>query len=346
MTAAGDTVLTVRGLSKTFRVRTGPFRSALLRAVDSVDLDIGRGRTLAVVGESGSGKTTLGRLILRLIEPTSGSIVLNGTELTELTGRRLRAERARMQMVFQDPGGALSPWQLIGRLIGEPLELHERIDRRERDGRVQSILERVGLTAAHFDRYPHQLSGGQQQRAGIARALVAHPSLVVLDEPTSSLDMSVQSQILQLLKSLQRERAVSYLFISHNLSVVRFIADEVAVMYLGRIVERGSVNAVFGRAMHPYTRALMAASPRPDPHRVRARVRLSGEPPSPLEIASGCPLHGRCSLALPACITLPQSLVAVGPGHAAACWRVAPPPDLAPALRTEVVEQEPVREHV
>jgi len=330
-------VLRVRCLSKAFHVYTGMFKSATLRAVRSVDIDIEHGRTLAVVGESGSGKTTLARLILRLIEPTSGSILLNGTELTTLYGKDLRAQRANLQMVFQESAGALSPWQSVGNSVGEPLDLHDQIGRQERDQKVIAILERVGLTASQFRRYPHQLSGGQQQRAGIARAIIANPSLVVLDEPTSSLDMSVQSQILQLLKTLQRERAFSYLFISHNLSVVRFVADDVVVMYLGQIVEKGPVSGVFDRATHPYTRALMLASPRPDPHRVSNRARLAGEQPSPMSAASGCPMYGRCPIALPICATLSQRLVRVGAEHTVACWRVAPPDDLAAALRTDVL---------
>jgi oligopeptide/dipeptide ABC transporter ATP-binding protein len=329
-------LLRIEALSKTFLVRLGPLRRASLYAVCDVDLAVDRGRTLAIVGESGSGKTTLGRLVLRLIEPTSGLIFLGDTDMTALSGAALRAERTRIQMVFQDPFESLSPWQTVGQSIREPLEFNKRLSRREIDDRVATMLQRVGLTTAHAGRYPHQLSGGQQQRVGIARAVVTNPSLVVLDEPTSSLDMSVQSQILQLLNSLQRERSLSYLFISHDLSVVRFIAHEIVVMYLGRIVEQGTKADVFDHPTHPYTQALLAASPRPDPHRLVRRTRLAGEQPSPIALRPGCPLFGRCPISLAVCETMPQRLVPVAGAHAVACWRVAPPNDLDPSLRPDV----------
>ena len=333
-------LLQVRGLSKVFPIKTGMFKQAELTAVNSVDIAIGKGRTLAIVGESGSGKTTLGRLVLRLIEPTAGSIDLDGTDLTSLDGARLRDERGRMQMVFQDPFESLSPWQTVGQTIREPLQLHDDLSKAEVEERVVSILERVGLTAAHGKRYPHQLSGGQQQRVGIARAVVTNPSLVVLDEPTSSLDMSVQSQILQLLKSLQEERDISYLFISHDLTVVRFLADEIAVMYLGRVIESGPVAEVFAKPRHPYTEALLTASPRPDPNRSIERNRLSGEQPSPIGLRAGCPLVGRCPIELDACATMPQSLLPVVEGHNVACWRSVPPADLATDLKAHVLAAE------
>jgi oligopeptide/dipeptide ABC transporter ATP-binding protein len=332
-----DPLLSVIGLSKVFPVPLGWFRIAHLHAIRDVSVDLNRGRTLAIVGESGCGKTTLGRLVLRLIEPTAGSIRLDGTELTTLSGSQLRAERAKMQMVFQDPLDSLSPWQTVEQTIREPLELHERVTATAAHERVSAILRRVGLSPAHAKRYPHQLSGGQQQRVGIARAVVTNPSLVVLDEPTSSLDMSVQAQILQLLQSLQRERKLSYLFISHNLSIVRFIAHEVAVMYLGRVVERGEAPRIFDRPAHPYTQALLAASPRPVSHRKAERTRLMGEQPSPIGLLPGCPLYGRCPIALPVCERLPQQLVELEPRHQVACWRVAPPSDLQPALRSDIL---------
>ena len=337
MNVPAPPLLSIQKLSKTFLVRVGPFRRASLHAVRDVDLAVDQGRTLAIVGESGSGKTTLGRLVLRLIEPTSGSIFLGDTDLTAVSGAALRAERTRIQMVFQDPFESLSPWQTVGQSIREPLEFSRRLSRRETDDRVATILQRVGLTTAHTGRYPHQLSGGQQQRVGIARAVVTNPSLVVLDEPTSSLDMSVQSQILQLLNSLQRERSLSYLFISHDLSVVRFMAHEVVVMYLGRIVEQGAKAEVFDHPAHPYTQALLAASPRPDPHRKFEQTRLSGEQPSPMALRPGCSLYGRCPIAQAVCETMPQRLVPVDGAHTAACWRVAPPVDLDPALRADVL---------
>jgi peptide/nickel transport system ATP-binding protein len=275
--------------------------------------------------------------VLRLIEPTAGTIELGDTDLTALHGAQLRAERRRMQMVFQDPFESLSPWQTVGQTVREPLQLHEELSGDEIDRRVADMLVRVGLTAEHGKRYPHQLSGGQQQRVGIARAVVTNPSLVVLDEPTSSLDMSVQSQILQLLKSLQRERDMSYLFISHDLTVVRFISDDIAVMYLGRIVESGPVAKVFASPRHPYTEALLASSPRPDPGRRIERKRLSGEQPSPIGDRPGCPLVGRCPIELEACATMTQSLITVDDEHAVACWRAAPPLDLEAGLSAHVL---------
>jgi len=330
-------VLEVTGLSKDFQVRLGFLKSAKLHAVTDVQLTIGPGRTLAVVGESGSGKTTLGRMVARLLDPSGGSIVLDGVDLTELEGAALASQRARLQMVFQDPGGSLSPWQKVGVSVGEPLEIHLGVEAQRRTGLVAAMLERVGLSALHADRFPHQLSGGQQQRVAIARAAIAGPRLIVLDEPTSALDMSVQAQILLLLKSLQRETSVSYLFISHDLSVVRFIADEVAVMYLGRVVEHAPARDIFERPLHPYTRALIAAAPRPDPHRRPTHARLVGEQPSPINLPPGCPLFGRCPSAIEPCATLKQALVRTDDRHTVACWRYAPPPDLPAGLRKDVI---------
>jgi len=289
------------------------------------------------VGESGSGKTTLGRMVARLLDPTSGSVSLNGVDLTALSGPALARQRAQLQMVFQDPGGSLSPWQKVGVSVGEPLQIHLAVEPTRRRQMVAGMLERVGLSAEHAERYPHQLSGGQQQRVAIARAAIASPKLIVLDEPTSALDMSVQAQILLLLRSLQREVGLSYLFISHDLSVVRFIADEIVVMYLGRIVEQGPAREVFARPLHPYTRALIAAAPRPDPHRRQTPARLKGEQPSPMALPPGCPLYGRCPSGIEVCASLPQSLVPAGPARTVACWRIAPPPDLSPELRKDVL---------
>jgi oligopeptide/dipeptide ABC transporter ATP-binding protein len=332
-----DELLRVEGLTKTFRLRLGLFKHADLRAVEGVTFTLGQGQTLGVVGESGSGKTTLGRLLIRLIEPTSGTITLGGVELTGLSGSELRSVRSRMQMVFQDPLDSLSPWQSIGQTVSEPIQLHEHKSASEAADRVAGILERVGLSRNYAKRYPHQLSGGQQQRVGIARAVVTNPDLVVLDEPTSSLDVSVQAQILQLLRSLQDERHLTYVFITHDLSIARFLAHFILVMYLGRIVETGPTKVVLSRPAHPYTSGLLAASPRPDPRRSVARARLSGEQPSPLDLRPGCPLFSRCPLALPSCETMPQQLVPIAPDHEVACWRVAPPPDLDPSLQGQVV---------
>ncbi len=320
MTGTSDT-LAIRDLTKIFRIKTGSFRHAHLRAVDEVSLSITPGRTLAVVGESGSGKTTLARLILRLIEPTQGSVRLEDIEITGLEGAKLEEMRGRMQIVFQDPYDSLSPWQTVGRTVAEPLLLHEDMSMQDTAGPVATMLERVGLSPEHARRYPHELSGGQAQRVGIARAMITNPALVVLDEPTSSLDMSVQSQILLLLQSLQEERDTSYLFISHDLTVVRYIAHDLAVMYLGKVVESGPAAQVFANPRHPYTEALLKAAPRPDPAYKTEHVQLVGEQPSALDRAPGCPLYGRCPIAEEVCADTPQQLVEIEAGHRIACWK-------------------------
>jgi oligopeptide/dipeptide ABC transporter ATP-binding protein len=318
------TLLLVSRLTKRFPVRLGLFKTRVLTAVDAVSLSLDRGRTLAMVGESGSGKTTLARAILRLIEPTSGSVQLDGTELTQLKGNQVAELRAVMQMVFQDPQGSLSPWQTVEQTVGEPLELHTKDSKAEIEARVLMMLDRVGLPAEYARRYPHQLSGGQQQRVGISRALITNPSLVVLDEPTSSLDLSVQAQVLSLLKSLQQEMNVAYLFISHDLTAVRYLAHDVAVMYRGRIVEQGHAADVLARPVHPYTQALIAACLHPDRRHHERRVRLRGEIPSALGTGVGCPLFGRCPVELPVCAEMPQQLARVADQHFVACWRAAP----------------------
>jgi len=320
MTAAIDT-LQVKDLTKIFKIKTGSFRQADLRAVDEVNLAIPAGRTLAVVGESGSGKTTLARLILRLLEPTEGAVVLEDTDITAIDGAELEEMRGRMQIVFQDPFDSLSPWQTVGRTVSEPLLLHQKMTKQEAIEPVARMLERVGLSPKHARRYPHELSGGQAQRVGIARAMVTNPALVVLDEPTSSLDMSVQSQILLLLQSLQEEMNISYLFISHDLTVVRYIAHDVAVMYLGKVVESGPAAEVFAAPRHPYTEALLKAAPRPDPSYKTDHVYLVGEQPSALDRAPGCPLYGRCPIAEDVCADTPQQLVDIGHRHRVACWK-------------------------
>ena len=320
MTGASDT-LALSDLTKIFRIKTGTFRHADLRAVDDVSLSITAGRTLAVVGESGSGKTTLARLILRLIDPTQGSIRLEGTDITGMKGAELEDMRGRMQIVFQDPYDSLSPWQTVGRTVAEPLILHENMSMQNATERVASMLERVGLSPEHARRYPHELSGGQAQRVGIARAMITNPALVVLDEPTSSLDMSVQSQILLLLQSLQEEMNISYLFISHDLTVVRYIAHDLAVMYLGKVVESGPAAEVFASPRHPYTEALLKAAPRPDPDYKTDHVHLLGEQPSALDRAPGCPLYGRCPIAEDVCADTPQELVEIEAEHRVACWK-------------------------
>lgn len=317
----GEHTLDLRDLTKIFKIKTGSFSHSDLRAVDEVSISIAPGRTLAVVGESGSGKTTLARLILRLLEPTEGGVILQDTDITSMKGAELEKRRGRMQIVFQDPYDSLSPWQTVGRTVAEPLLLHQDYSKRDAVEPVARMLERVGLSPEHARRYPHELSGGQAQRVGIARAMITNPALVVLDEPTSSLDMSVQSQILLLLQSLQEEMNISYLFISHDLTVVRYIAHDLAVMYLGKVVESGPAAEVFAAPRHPYTEALLKAAPRPDPSYKTDHVYLVGEQPSALDRAPGCPLYGRCPIAEEVCQDTPQDLVDVGGGHRVACWK-------------------------
>ncbi|MEM9693945.1 MAG: oligopeptide/dipeptide ABC transporter ATP-binding protein [Myxococcota bacterium] len=297
-----DTLLAVKDLKVHFPVREEGawWRKPLsLRAVDGVDLELKAGRTLGLVGESGSGKSTTGRAIVRLVEPTAGSIKLEGREIAHLKKRDLLAVRPAMQMVFQDPYASLNPRMTLFDLVAEPLRIHGRLGR---DGRSQvaALFEQVGLERAYLSRYPNALSGGQRQRVGIARALALSPKLIVADEPVSALDVSIRAQIINLMVDLQRDRGLSYLFIAHDLGVVRHISHEVAVMYLGRIVEYGPTAALFERPKHPYTQALLAAVPRVD-RRPPRRLRLVGEMPSPLSPPEGCPFHPRCPEVMDRC---------------------------------------------
>ncbi len=307
-------------LKKYYPVKGLLFTKGYVKAVDGVTIAVPRGKTLGLVGESGSGKTTLARLVLRLEEPTSGKIYFDGMDVLRLRGGELRRFRRRAQIVFQDPYGSLNPRMTVYELITEPLRVHG-IKVGDPQGYVAKLLERVGLSPAHMFRYPHEFSGGQRQRIAIARALALNPEFLVLDEPTSALDVSVQAQILNLLKDLQRERGLAYLFISHDLGVVRYMSDYIAVMYLGRIVELGPAEEVFEKPLHPYTQALLSAIPVPDPEaaRARKRVRLPGEPPSPLNPPSGCRFRTRCPLAFERCGEEPP-LEEVEKGHWAACW--------------------------
>jgi oligopeptide/dipeptide ABC transporter ATP-binding protein len=288
-------ILSVSGLKTYFPVRGGILSpKRYVRAVDGVDLSVRRGRTLGLVGESGSGKTTVGRTILRLIPATAGEVRFDGRDVAVLAGAELRRLRGRMTMIFQDPFGSLNPRMTVANVVGEPLKVHRVVPRRDRRRRVDDLLERVGLSAGYAKRYPHEFSGGQRQRIGIARALASRPEFVICDEPVSALDVSIQAQILNLLNDLQDELGLSYLFIAHNLAVVEHFADEVAVMYLGRIVERASRDALYGSPIHPYTESLLSAVPRLQPDRPESRIRLRGEVPSPISPPSGCPFHPRC----------------------------------------------------
>jgi oligopeptide transport system ATP-binding protein len=312
-------LLEVRGLTKHFPVR-GHFRAhGTVRAVDGVDFDVQEGETLAIVGESGCGKSTTGRLLLRLIEPTSGTVRHRGQDLGALDADRLRARRRDMQIIFQDPVGSLNPRMTVGEIVAEPLVIHGIGTKAERTRRVEALLSQVGLARAHATRYPHEFSGGQRQRIGIARALALEPKFIVCDEPVSALDVSIQAQVINLMQDLQRDLGLTYVFISHNLSVVRHIADRVAVMYLGRIVEIAATDTLFGRPQHPYTKALLSAVPVPDPDRPRQRIILKGDVPSPLNPPSGCHFHTRCPIAVPECRSLEQHGVPVSAGHDVAC---------------------------
>ncbi|MDH4141039.1 MAG: ATP-binding cassette domain-containing protein [Chloroflexota bacterium] len=297
--AASPTPLVeVRDLVKHFPIRGGILQRTVghVQAVDGVSFEIRRGETLGLVGESGCGKTTVGRLLLRLIEPTSGSIRFDGVELTELHGAALKPYRRRMQIIFQDPYSSLDPRTPIGDSIGEGLRIHELGTPSERREKVARMMDMVGLQSYHARRYPHEFSGGQRQRIGIARALVLEPDLVVCDEPVSALDVSIQAQVLNLLKNLQRELGLTYVFVAHNMGVVEHISDRVAVMYLGRVAELADRRELFRQQEHPYTLALMSAIPVPDPEARRQRVILTGDVPSPVNPPSGCRFHPRCPL--------------------------------------------------
>ncbi|UCE86132.1 MAG: ATP-binding cassette domain-containing protein [Deltaproteobacteria bacterium] len=298
-------LLEVRDLTVHFPVRSGVFSrvSAWVRAVDGISFDLAAGETLGLVGESGCGKTTAGRAVLRLLEPTSGQVVFDGRDLIRMNRRELRATRPRMQIVFQDPYASLNPRMTVGDIVGEPLRAHGLARGSEFDDRVAALLERVGLQASYRFRYPHEFSGGQRQRVGIARALALSPELIVCDEAISALDVSIQAQILNLLQDLQDEYGLSYLFISHDLSVVEHIADRVAVMYLGQFVELAPVAELFREPQHPYTQALMSANPVPDPGARVVRIPLEGDVPTPLRPPPGCRFHTRCPRVMDACRT-------------------------------------------
>ena len=320
-----DNLVVVRDLHKYFPITAGILQRhvADVKAVDGIDFEIRRGETLGLVGESGSGKTTAGRVILRLADATSGSVTFDGRELVGLSRGELRPLRKEMQIIFQDPYASLNPRMTVGSIVTEPLEIHDIAKGKAADTRVQELLRLVGLQPYHANRYPHEFSGGQRQRIGIARALAVQPEFIVCDEPISALDVSIQAQIVNLLMDLQDELGVAFLFISHDLRVVRHISQRVAVMYLGRLVEQGTTEQLYAAPLHPYTRALLGAVPTPDPEKKRLRIVVPGDAPSPIDPPAGCPFHPRCARALKGTCDkeMPPFVERTpGTGHKVACW--------------------------
>jgi oligopeptide/dipeptide ABC transporter ATP-binding protein len=325
-TTNNNIMVEVQDLKMYFPITRGVFRRKVadIKAVDEVSFQIKKNETLGLVGESGCGKTTVGRCILRLYNPTSGSIIFNGEDISTLPERKLKPLRRNMGVIFQDPFGSLNPRQSAGNIVGDPLKIHNMAAGQELKERVVDLFKLVGLDPSMMDRVPHEFSGGQRQRIGVARALSCSPSLVVCDEPISALDVSIQAQIINLLEELQAKLGLTYLFIAHDLAVVQHISDRVAVMYLGRIMEISESTELYENPLHPYTRALLSAIPIPDPvaERTRQRIVLKGEVPSPVMPPPGCHFHPRCSMAVPDCSAARPPLRDIGNGHYVACIRV------------------------
>lgn len=323
-----EVILSVSGLKKHFPINSGIVfqrQVGAVRAVDDVSFDVYRGETLGLVGESGCGKSTTGRTILQLYRPTAGSVQFEGKELTSMKGEELRAMRREMQIIFQDPFASLNPRMTVGNIVSEPLRIHNIMRGKELREYVESLLEKVGLNPFYINRYPHEFSGGQRQRIGIARALALNPKFIVCDEPISALDVSIQAQVVNLLEDLQQELGLTYLFIAHDLSMVRHICDRVAVMYLGKIVELADTDELYDNPLHPYTQALLSAVPVPDPsvEENRQRILIAGDLPSPANPPKGCNFNTRCPVRMDACFREPDpELVEVSPGHWVACHRV------------------------
>lgn len=317
-----EVILEVKDLCKYFPVSKGLFKGkSFVKAVDKVSFTIKKGETLGIVGESGCGKTTMGRTILKLYEPTSGQVIFNGKDITKNSIKEMVPLRKEMQMIFQDPYASLNPRMTVGDIIGEAIDIHKLLTGEERTERIRSLLSKVGLASDHINRYPHEFSGGQRQRIGIARALAVQPSFIVCDEPISALDVSIQAQVINMLEELQEELGLTYLFIAHDLSMVKHISTHIGVMYLGQMVEKGESNKVYSEALHPYTQALLSAVPIPDPDVAKnnQRIVLEGDIPSPIDPPPGCRFKGRCKYAKPICSEIDPELKEVKPGHFVAC---------------------------
>lgn len=325
MNNSNNNLVEVKDLKTHFPITAGVFSRTVghVKAVDGVSFSIPAGKTLGLVGESGCGKTTVGRTLIRLIPPTAGTFTFSGQDVFTLPAGKMKTLRQDIQMMFQDPYGSLNPRMNIEQIVGEPLLVHRVGSGRARRDRVVDLMEKVGLSAAQLSRYPHEFSGGQRQRIGIARALALDPKFIICDEPVSALDVSIQSQIVNLMQDLQKQFNLTYLFIAHDLAVVEHISDMVAVMYLGRIVEYADRDTLYANPMHPYTRALLSAIPEPVPNRQKQRIVLGGEVPSPSNPPAGCPFHPRCPLAEDRCKTETQTLAPKNnnPNHTAACWK-------------------------
>ncbi|MDP4552288.1 dipeptide ABC transporter ATP-binding protein [Alkalihalobacillus macyae] len=316
-----EALLEVKQLKKHFPIEGGVLKQQVgtVKAVDGVTFTLHKGETFGLVGESGCGKSTTGRMLMRLLEPSEGEVLFNGREMTSLSKNEMRHLRKDIQMVFQDPFASLNPRHTVEKIIEEPLIVHSLGNKAERKKRVKELLEIVGLSSYHAKRYPHQFSGGQRQRIGIARALAVNPKLIIADEPVSALDVSIQAQVLNLLEDLQKELGLTYLFIAHDLGVVRHISDRVGVMYLGRIVEMADSEKLYLDSKHPYTQALLSAVPVPDPEYGKDRIILTGDVPSPSNPPSGCPFHTRCPKAMDVCSSVVPEFREVEPGHYTAC---------------------------
>lgn len=315
-------LLEIRNLKKYYSVKSGFLNKdrRSVKAVDGINLSVKQGEILGIVGESGCGKSTFGRSILRLIEPTSGEVIFEGTNICGLKKEEMRLKRREMQIVFQDPGASLNPRLTVGEIIGEPLEVFHICEGKEKEERIYKLMDLVGINRAYINRFPHEFSGGQRQRLGIARALAVNPKLIICDEPVSALDVSIRAQVLNLMKELKDKLNLTYIFISHDLSVVHHICDRVAVMYLGRVVEIADKKQIYENPVHPYTKALLSAIPMPDPEVKRERIILQGDVPNPADPPSGCHFHKRCPYAKKECSETVPPFVTVEPGHQVLCW--------------------------